>query len=182
MTRRKTLIKILTLAASNPFGVSRQQLNRVSSCLTNNEINFIRDSAYPRGLKHCIHEERLPPKHQGFYRTAWLITSSGHQLLRDLEVNPDATPIIPRGNPGFVSILARQYAAKLSRKAKRRKKHGWKRHSKGLGKHQAWQYDQLPHDMGLLRLNPNDARFRQLSPLVRIQLLRHRARVRNKQS
>jgi hypothetical protein len=178
LTRRKTLLKILHLAASNPFGISRQQLNRISSCLTNKEINLVRDSPYPRGLKGLTHEERIPTK--GFYRTAWLITSAGRDWLRRLSIDANAMPIIPRGNPGFVSILARQYAAKLSRKAKRRKKHGWKRHSKGLGKYPAWQYDALPNDVNLLRADPNSPKFKALPALTRVQILR--ATVRRKQS
>ena len=176
MTRKTTLIKILKLAALSPLGVSRRQFHDMSSSLTSAEIDLVRDSTYPRGLKHLVHEERIPTK--GFYRTAWLLTSAGRQLLRDLQVNPEAIPVIPAGNAGFVSMAARQYAARLALKNRRRRKRfrKYQLSQKRGAKHHRREYDQLPSDINLLRLDPNSAEFRSLPSLQRVQILRCRTR------
>ena len=179
MVRRSTLINVLKACASSPFGVSRSDLNRMNGSLDiSGHLVAVRDSPWPMGLRHLVSEERIPTK--GMCRIAWMITSAARQLLRDIQVNPDAQPIIPRGNSGFQSMLARQYAARKALKARRRKKLSKKRHqSLKHPKHHGVAYDSLPTDVRLLRVDPNSAAFRNLSPLVKIQILR--AKVRAKQ-
>lgn len=176
MTRKTTLIKILKLAALSPLGVSRRQFHDMSSSLTSHEINRVRDSAWiDGGLKGLISEERLPTK--GNCRTVWMITYAGREFLRRLLVNDDALPIVGRGNTGFQSMLAKQYAARLALKHRRRKKRAQKyqlRQKRGA-KHHGGDYDSLP-DFRLLHVDVNSAAFRKLPSLQRIQILRYRTR------
>lgn len=117
MHRKATIVRLLKKVAAAPQGLSQNELLMLNRPRSAAQLDIIRDTEFPAGLKGLVREEVVPSARRP--RVCWFATRAGRKLLIDLESNPDALPVVlNRGHRE--SQRAKRYAA--SHRYKKKKK------------------------------------------------------------
>lgn len=121
MTRR-TLIKILRLAAESPKGLRRERIYRISSGIKQKEIDRVLAADWLDKGIHGLVSQELIPSYRNKPSRRLFITPCGRDFLRRVIVNPYALPAFSQGRPAYMSLEAKRYADKKNRKAQKRRR------------------------------------------------------------
>lgn len=171
--RKNTVLRFLKAVAASPAGLSRSELYALSGrAYSAEKLNTLRTVDFPSGLKGLVAQRKSAGKGNRMPRTVWFITPKGQRLLRDLETNPDAMPVVVHGKRAWQPYTNYHFLSERRRKRNQHKVNQLKYDARLANPKFSGAEYREPASEELLQIEIGSAEFKALSPLERIRILR----------